>query len=148
MERAFNSVVPFGMTPTKTKINVILTEYLNKLNGGLFHRKHWMQMKPLNLIVITDGAPYPECECVIAIFLLTSTHILMPTIIDEDPTPAIKDCMKKLDRLGIPKNYRQASPICYSTDERAIRSFVRYLNHAGWDNVCPSRDGSSCDATP
>lgn len=25
----------------------------------------------------------------------------------EDPTPAIQDCMRKLDRLGIPKNYRQ-----------------------------------------
>jgi len=56
VENAFNSVVPSGFTPTKTKINAILTNYLNELNGGLFHRMHWMQVKPLNLIVITDGA--------------------------------------------------------------------------------------------
>jgi len=43
-------------------------------------------VKPLNLIIITDGAPNPFTE---------------------DPTSAIEDCMKKMDELGIPQNVRQ-----------------------------------------
>jgi len=63
-------------TPTKTSINAILHEYFRR----------YPRVKPLNLIIITDGAPNPFTE---------------------DPTSAIEDCMKKMDELGIPQNVRQ-----------------------------------------
>lgn len=51
----FGQVSPSGMTPTGKRLNDIMEPYINKLErpGGAAQSK----LKPLNIIVITDGAP-------------------------------------------------------------------------------------------
>lgn len=86
VENIFRSVQPSGTTPTKTRIGAIFADYLKPLDRGFFNLKRRAHVKPLNLIVITDGVPHPTCE---------------------DPREAIQACTRKLDILRIPKDYRQ-----------------------------------------
>ncbi|KAL6720516.1 hypothetical protein ACLMJK_002440 [Lecanora helva] len=62
VQRIFNTVKPSGGTPTGTKLNRLLRPYLRELEM----RKHNIdQIKPLNIIVITDGVPTDDEESVI-----------------------------------------------------------------------------------
>ena len=75
VQRIFNTVRPGGGTPTGTKLNAILRPYLADLNT----RSHEIEnIKPLNIIVITDGVP------------------------SDDPESVIVNAAKKLDKLDAP----------------------------------------------
>lgn len=58
MINLFSRVEPNGSTPTGTKLKNILQGYFKQFRSGFFRRA--VSVKPLNLIVITDGAPFPE----------------------------------------------------------------------------------------
>lgn len=63
VRRLFRHVRPQGLTPIANKLNVVVGDYLEKLEHAV---KLWKkrgdssaleQLKPVNFIVITDGAP-------------------------------------------------------------------------------------------
>ncbi|MCJ1314546.1 hypothetical protein MMC25_008228 [Agyrium rufum] len=60
VQAVFQSVRPYGGTPTGTKLNAILKPYLVELE-----KKGVEKVKPLNIIVITDGVPSDDVESVI-----------------------------------------------------------------------------------
>jgi hypothetical protein len=62
VNRLFKTVRPFGGTPTGTRIHNILKPYLAKLETEI---KANREMKPINLIVLTDGAPSDDVESVL-----------------------------------------------------------------------------------
>lgn len=69
VNKIFSHVSPSGMTPTGRRLNDIIDPYLNKLEGrgggggGLsLSSKKKENLKPLNIIVITDGAPTDASE--------------------------------------------------------------------------------------
>ncbi|KAL1408605.1 hypothetical protein Q8F55_005418 [Vanrija albida] len=71
VEALFNKVRPYGATPTGARLEKLLNLYRNELNvaytagkatGDLF------TVKPLNLVIITDGAPTDDPEPVIVTF--------------------------------------------------------------------------------
>ncbi|KAI9763660.1 MAG: hypothetical protein M1840_000374 [Geoglossum simile] len=59
VEQIFNSVRPSGATPTGVRLNNILRPYLARC--AVNHEN----VKPLNIIVITDGVPSDDVESVI-----------------------------------------------------------------------------------
>ena len=62
VQRIFDTVRPGGGTPTGTKLNKILKPYLAECE----QKKHNIEsVKPLNIIVITDGVPTDDPESVI-----------------------------------------------------------------------------------
>ena len=60
VDRIFDSVKPRGGTPTGTRLNAILRPYLRDLEV-----RGSDAVKPLNIIVITDGQPSDDVESVI-----------------------------------------------------------------------------------
>ncbi|KAG9119163.1 hypothetical protein FRC07_005962, partial [Ceratobasidium sp. 392] len=62
VEQLFESVHPTSGTPTGERLEQILTAYIVRLEEA---KKSGTRMKPLNLIVITDGAPSDDPESVI-----------------------------------------------------------------------------------
>ena len=60
VSRIFKSVRPSGYTPTGQRLSDILKPYLSGIE-----RKGVVGIKPLNLIVITDGVPSDDVESVI-----------------------------------------------------------------------------------
>jgi hypothetical protein len=50
VENLFNGVMPRGMTPMAGRLETLLLEYLSKLESD-------RSTKPVNYIVLTDGAP-------------------------------------------------------------------------------------------
>src|SRR5271155_5549810 len=67
VEEIFHSVRPLGGTPTATRLNHILKHYLTQLGESIERRAHGedVPVKPLNIIVITDGVPSDDVESVI-----------------------------------------------------------------------------------
>lgn len=63
----FKSVRPLGGTPTGTRLNHILKPYLSSVEESIERRAHGHDapVKPLNIIVITDGVPSDDVESVI-----------------------------------------------------------------------------------
>jgi len=81
VEHVFNSVQHLkSYTPTKSSIERILAVYFKNYD------EHHGRVKPLNLIVVTDGAPTPSSE---------------------NPRNAIDSCIRELDKRNIPTDYRQ-----------------------------------------
>jgi uncharacterized protein YegL len=62
VSRIFETVKPGGGTPTGTKLNAILKAYLEKCEAN---KANLDAVKPLNIIVITDGVPSDDPESVI-----------------------------------------------------------------------------------
>ena len=60
VSRIFREQKPYGATPTGTRLNQILRPYLRELEA-----KGAANVKPLNIIVITDGEPSDDPEGVI-----------------------------------------------------------------------------------
>ena len=67
VENIFKSVRPLGGTPTGTRLNQILKPYLSELENSIEQESHGHEptVKPLNIIVITDGVPSDDVESVI-----------------------------------------------------------------------------------
>lgn len=61
MEAIFKSVRPYGTTPTGTRLQTILKPYVASLSAA----KDPEDVKPVNIIVITDGRPTDDPESVI-----------------------------------------------------------------------------------
>ncbi|KAI1608593.1 hypothetical protein EDD36DRAFT_104360 [Exophiala viscosa] len=63
----FQTVRPLGGTPTGTRLNQILKPYLVEVAESLERQAHGHEatVKPLNIIVITDGVPSDDVEMVI-----------------------------------------------------------------------------------
>ncbi len=63
----FENVRPLGGTPTGTRLNQILKPYVAELAESLERQAHGHEptVKPLNIIVITDGVPSDDVESVI-----------------------------------------------------------------------------------
>jgi len=64
VEEIFQSVRPLGGTPTATRLNHILKPYLTRFEESIVHDED-VPVKPLNIIVITDGVPSDDVESVI-----------------------------------------------------------------------------------
>lgn len=62
VQRIFETVRPGGGTPTGTKLNAILKPYLRECEAK---KSNLEALKPLNIIVITDGVPSDDPESVI-----------------------------------------------------------------------------------
>ena len=67
VEAIFNTVRPLGGTPTGTRLNHILKPYLAQVEESLERQAHGHEatVKPLNIIVITDGVPTDDVETII-----------------------------------------------------------------------------------
>jgi uncharacterized protein YegL len=67
VEDIFHSVRPLGGTPTATRLNHILRPYLAQYEESIERRSQGQDVpvKPLNIIVITDGVPSDDVESVI-----------------------------------------------------------------------------------
>ncbi|KAK4937321.1 hypothetical protein LTR10_022002 [Elasticomyces elasticus] len=67
VQNLFQSVRPLGGTPTGTRLNQILKPYLVEVAESLERQAHGHEatVKPLNIIVITDGVPSDDVEMVI-----------------------------------------------------------------------------------
>jgi len=67
VEAIFNSVQPRGGTPTGTRLNHILRPYLAQVEESIERQAHGHEatVKPLNIIVITDGVSSDDVETVI-----------------------------------------------------------------------------------
>jgi uncharacterized protein YegL len=67
VEEIFQSVRPSGGTPTATRLNHILKPYLTQLEESIerLARGEDVPVKPLNIIVVTDGVPSDDVESVI-----------------------------------------------------------------------------------
>ena len=63
----FKNVRPLGGTPTGTRLNQILKPYLAELANDIEKQAHGHEstVKPINIIVITDGVPSDDVESVI-----------------------------------------------------------------------------------
>lgn len=67
VENIFRIVRPLGGTPTGTRLNQILKPYLSELEKSLQRggSNNADAIKPVNIIVITDGVPSDDVESVI-----------------------------------------------------------------------------------
>nr|ODO02647.1 hypothetical protein L204_01386 [Cryptococcus depauperatus CBS 7855] len=65
VEALFKDVQPRGITPTGMRMDFILKNYMTKLEQSLSSGKLDEQVKPMNLIIVTDGAPTDDPESVI-----------------------------------------------------------------------------------
>ena len=67
VESIFQSVRPLGGTPTGTRLNQILKPYLAEVENSIEREAHGHEptVKPLNIIVITDGVASDDVESVI-----------------------------------------------------------------------------------
>lgn len=64
VQNIFNTVLPARGTPTGTRLNAILKGYISDLSKCIAKGKE-SQQKPLNIIVITDGAATDDVESAI-----------------------------------------------------------------------------------
>jgi uncharacterized protein YegL len=62
VERIFTAVRPSGGTPTGTRLHHILKPYLQLLSDK---QDNMEMVKPINIIVITDGVPSDDVESVL-----------------------------------------------------------------------------------
>lgn len=67
VQTLFQRVRPLGGTPTGTRLNHILKPYLAEVAESMERQAHGREatVKPLNIIVITDGVPTDDVESVI-----------------------------------------------------------------------------------
>jgi hypothetical protein len=67
VQSIFNSIRPLGGTPTGTRLQHILKPYLSQLEQSMKLQAQGQEptVKPLNIIVITDGVPSDDVESVI-----------------------------------------------------------------------------------
>ncbi|KIW18904.1 hypothetical protein PV08_03193 [Exophiala spinifera] len=67
VQTLFQRVRPLGGTPTGTRLNQILKPYLAEVAESMERQAHGhgATVKPLNIIVITDGVPTDDVESVI-----------------------------------------------------------------------------------
>lgn len=67
VQAIFSSVRPLGGTPTGTRLNQILKPYLAEVAESMERQAHGHEasVKPLNIIIITDGVPSDDIESVI-----------------------------------------------------------------------------------
>ena len=67
VESIFNSVRPLGGTPTGTRLHHILKTYLAQVEESIERQAHGQEVtvKPLNIIVVTDGVASDDVESVI-----------------------------------------------------------------------------------
>ncbi|KXJ86741.1 hypothetical protein Micbo1qcDRAFT_152741 [Microdochium bolleyi] len=68
VQTIFDSVKPSGATPTATRLRAILKPYLTLYEEQLKQTGDETCLKPLNIIVITDGAPTDEPDTTIIQF--------------------------------------------------------------------------------
>lgn len=63
----FKNLRPLGGTPTGTRLNQIIKPYLRELADSIEKQAHGREatVKPMNIIVITDGVPSDDVEAVI-----------------------------------------------------------------------------------
>lgn len=73
VESIFNSVRPGSATPTAQRLQAVLRPYTNTLKKQL--DKGLPEAKPVNIIVLTDGAPTDEPEEVIAMYAQKLTNM-------------------------------------------------------------------------
>lgn len=62
VQEIFRIVRPSGGTPTGTRLNSILKTYLNDLHEAMSKKNQQNRVKPLNIIVITDGKATDDVE--------------------------------------------------------------------------------------
>lgn len=67
VDQIFGQVRPLGGTPTGTRLNAIMKPYLRDLAESIERQSHGHEatVKPMNIIVITDGVPSDDVEAVI-----------------------------------------------------------------------------------
>lgn len=65
VQEVFRTVQPYGGTPTGTRLNEILKVYLADLAEAMGKRSQQNKVKPLNIIVITDGKASDDVESTI-----------------------------------------------------------------------------------
>ncbi|KAF2673660.1 hypothetical protein BT63DRAFT_421794 [Microthyrium microscopicum] len=101
VHEVFSMVTPRGATPTGQRLHVILKEYLEKF------KKHGENIKPLNIIVITDGEATDDVD-----------------------SPLIA-AAKKLDKLEAPA-WQVGIQFFQVGQSPLAREYLKYLD----DNLC------------
>jgi uncharacterized protein YegL len=107
MERIFRSVAPHGTTPTGARLQSILKPYV----AGLSSAKDIEDVKPVNIIVITDGRPTDDPESVIVHHAMKLDKIEAPPHQigiqffqignDKDATEALRELDDELANQGV-----------------------------------------------
>ncbi|KAJ1325132.1 Ca-activated chloride channel-like protein [Microdochium nivale] len=103
VQAIFDSVKPSGATPTATRLRAILKPYLTFYEEQLKKTGDETCLKPLNIIVITDGAPTDEPDTTIIQFAKVLDRLEAPPYqvgiqffqVGNDPTAA--KALKELD---------------------------------------------------
>lgn len=107
MAEIFNSVRPYGTTPTGTRLQSILKPYLTSLSSA----KDMEDVKPVNIIVITDGRPTDDPESSIVQNAMKLDKLEAPPHqvgiqffqvgIDKDATEALRELDDDLAGQGV-----------------------------------------------
>ena len=110
----FRQVVPMGTTNTGKRLDKILRPYMDQYKAGYLRNGRdptKTGKKPMNLIVITDGAP------------------------TDDPEPVINDCIARLKKYKAPY-YQIGIQFFQVGKDRKARAALADLD----DNLCKDRD--------
>ena len=123
VRRVFETVAPRGITPTGTRLNALLQPYLRRLQrapGGA------EAVKPLNVIVVTDGAPSDDVESVVIRVAKTLERLDAPAwqvgvqFVQVGNEPGAREALRELDdgllEMGCPRDIVDTVPWCGAHD--------------------------------
>lgn len=105
----FRQIVPHGITPTANVLDIVLRGYLEQVHqlkaAGASLTEIWQTVKPMNVVILTDGEPTDEPEDVIVAIA------------------------KELDRLNAPLSQIGIQFVQIGDDE-AVGEYLRDLDDA------------------
>ncbi len=107
VQKVFDTVRPSGSTPTGTRLNNILKPYLLECEAK---KSNFDAVKPLNIIVITDG------------------------VASDDPESVIINVAKKLDKLEAPP-WQVGIQFFQVGEEEGAAEYLQELDDGLKDNV-------------
>lgn len=106
IDRIFTTVRPSGMTPTGTRLNHILKAYLRRYETAIQQAggdPDGTDLKPINLIMVTDGVPSDDPESVLLSVaqkldkLEAPPHQVGVQFFQVGNEPGAKDALRALD---------------------------------------------------
>ena len=99
VRRLFNSVEPQGCSFLALKLEELLKDYLTELENSQSQVHGW-KVKPINYIIITDGAPSTFNRILSSQSLKSMLNSVLTA---DDPEPVIAHAAKTLDKGNFPQ---------------------------------------------
>ncbi|KAI1330695.1 hypothetical protein F5Y16DRAFT_362432 [Xylariaceae sp. FL0255] len=114
VDNIFESIIPNGATPTARRLEYILDSYIGRYSELFKTTKNESCLRPLNIIVITDGHPY--------------TGLSNP----QEEQQLVKDVLIKaaqtLDKLNAP-SYQVGVQFFQIGEDKSASDFLEYLDN-------------------